>query len=141
VTSVPSSGRPARVVKTKSERCHSRPRGQPAGLGGLVALQGADHDGRAVWRGQFYDGGVLNAMWKKRVAPRAMPTWDQDPRTAIQHLNDLEASLKAGQIQVWRDSGVSEEEIVRIAPKVIREPSAVFNAWRDEVRARLGLGA
>ena len=58
---------------------------------------------------------------------------------AIQHLNDLEASMKAGQIDVWRQQGASEEEIEREAPKVHAQISAVFDQWRAETRTRLGI--
>lgn len=58
---------------------------------------------------------------------------------AIKHLNDLEASLKQGQIDTWRQEGVSEAEIARETPKVVAHLTAVFDAWRAEVQARLGI--
>jgi hypothetical protein len=68
-----------------------------------------------------------------------MPCWDGRRETALTHLDALEAFLQHGQLQHWRDSGVTEEEIATVAPKALAQLHATFNQWRDETRARLGL--
>ena len=80
-------------------------------------------------------------MFKRRApTPRTMPVWDgcSDP---IQHLNDLETFFREGQIEHWKQSGVSEAEIAREAPKNAAQLHARFDQWRSETAARLKLGA
>ncbi len=76
-------------------------------------------------------------MWKKKRA-KTMPVWDghSDP---IKHLDNLEKFLADGQVAVWRENGMSEAEISRLAPTEIAQLRARFDQWRAETRARLSM--
>lgn len=81
-------------------------------------------------------------MFKRRTpTPGAMPTWDGRPSTALKHLDALEKFLADGQLQHWREAGVTESEISTVGPPVLAQLRARFDQWRAETRARLGLGA
>ena len=78
-------------------------------------------------------------MFRKRRAltPRTPPTWDGRPESAIAYLHAEESWRKAAQLATWRENGVSEDEISRIAPQRLAELTAIYEARRSETRARL----
>ena len=48
-------------------------------------------------------------------------------------------SSRTAKVGVWRENGMSEAEISRLAPTEIAQLRARFDQWRAETRARLSM--
>lgn len=70
---------------------------------------------------------------RKPRAARTHPT--------IEYLNNLEALVVQAKVETWRANLVTEAEIARERPAIETQVHAIFDQWRAETRARLGMGA